>query len=147
MQRRTDGRHGEAMNLPAPKWLPLVGRLLYALIFLAAAPRHFSAEGIQHAADFGWPGTWLVVPASGVMAVLGGLSLALGYKARWGAWLLVGFLVPITLTIHAFWAVSDPVMRHVQLAMFAKNVAMLGAALMFAAFGAGPLSLDERLAK
>jgi len=29
--------------------------------------------------------------------------------------------------------------------MFMKNISMLGAALLIAHFGAGPLSLDERL--
>lgn len=129
-----------------PRWLPLLGRVLFALIFLGAAPRHFSAEGIAHAAEFGVPAAALLVPLSGLMAVTGGLSLALGYRARAGAWLLVAFLLPITLTLHAFWNVADPVMHHVQLAMFAKNVSMLGAALMFAFVGAGPFSLDARRA-
>jgi putative oxidoreductase len=121
--------------------------VLFSLIFLGAAPRHFSAEGIRHAAEFGWPGTAVLVPLSGVMAILGALSLLLGWRARLGALLLIAFLAPITFTLHAFWNVSDPVMHHVQLAMFAKNVALMGGALMFAYFGAGPLSVDEAAQK
>jgi len=119
-----------------------IGRVLFSLIFLLAAPRHFSAEGISHAASFGVPLAGLLVPLSGLMAIAGGLSVALGYKARWGAWVLVLFLVPITLSLHAFWNVSDPVLHHVQQAMFAKNLAMLGAALLLTWSGAGPWSLD-----
>jgi putative oxidoreductase len=124
------------------RYLPLVGRILFALIFITAAPRHFAHEGIQHAADLGVPLARLLVPVSGAMALAGGFSVALGYKARWGAWALVAFLLPVTAMMHAFWALHDPAQAHVQQAMFAKNVSMLGAALLLAYFGSGPLSLD-----
>jgi putative oxidoreductase len=54
----------------------------------------------------------------------------------------VAFLVPVTLGMHAFWRVGDPALRHVQQAMFAKNLSMLGAALLIACFGSGPLSVS-----
>lgn len=107
---------------------------------------HFSAQYIGYAAQQGVPAASLLVPLSGVIATAGGLSIALGYKAKVGAWLLVLFLVPVTFTMHNFWAVTDPMMRGVQLAMFMKNLSMLGAALLIAHFGAGPLSLDARRA-
>ena len=122
----------------------LIGRILFALIFITASPRHFSHEGIQHAADLGVPLAALLVPISGVLALAGGLSVAFGYKAQWGAWCLVAFLVPVTMMMHAFWRVTDPAVAHVQQAMFAKNLSMLGAALLIAHFGAGPLSVDGR---
>jgi hypothetical protein len=31
------------------RYMILVGRILFALIFISAAPRHFTREGIQHA--------------------------------------------------------------------------------------------------
>ena len=68
----------------------------------------------------------------------------LGYRAKTGAWLIVLFLVPVTLMMHKFWTVHDPVMAQTQMAMFMKNVALLGAALLITQFGAGPLSLDAR---
>ncbi|MGH9822020.1 MAG: DoxX family protein [Blastocatellia bacterium] len=120
-----------------------IGRVLFALIFIIAAPRHFTHEGIQHAADLGLPLATLLVPISGVMALLGGLSVALGYKTRWGAWLLVAFLAPVTLVMHDFWKYQDQVLAHTQQAMFAKNLSMLGAALLIAQFGAGPVNLER----
>jgi putative oxidoreductase len=126
------------------RYLCLVGRILFSLIFITAAPRHFTAEGIHHAADLGVPLARLLVPLSGVVALAGGLSIAIGYHARWGAWLLLGFLVPVTLMMHAYWKVHDPAMVHVQQAMFAKNLSMLGAALLITQFGAGPMSIDTR---
>ena len=126
------------------RYVALLGRILFALIFITAAPRHFTHEGIQHAADLGVPLAVLMVPISGVMALAGGLSIALGYRARWGAWLLVGFLVPVTLMMHAFWTLHDPASIHIQQAMFAKNLSMLGAALLIANLGVGPLTIDDR---
>lgn len=124
------------------RFLALAGRMLFALIFVTAAPRHFSREGIEHAAQLGAPLAELLVPISGVLALAGGLSIALGYKARWGAWSLVAFLLPVTFIMHGFWRLQDPVLAHTQQAMFAKNISMLGAALMIAYFGSGPLSID-----
>ena len=123
----------------------LVGRILFAAIFIAAAPRHFTSEAAAHATDLGVPLARLAVPVSGVISLLGGLSVLLGYHARVGAWLLVLFLVPVTLMMHAFWKIDDPVAMHTQHAMFMKNISMLGAALLLAYLGGGPLSLDGRM--
>jgi putative oxidoreductase len=120
------------------KYIPVFARVLFVLIFLLAAPRHFSAEGIKHATDLGVPLAWLFVPASGVLAIVSALAIASGYQVRWGAWGLVLFLVPVTFGMHAFWRVSDPTLVHVQQAMFAKNLSMLGAALWLASGSSAP---------
>lgn len=127
-------------------YLVPLGRFLYSAIFLMTLFGHFSAGYIGYAAQAGVPAPGLLVPLSGVIAILGGLSITLGYKAKIGGWLIVLFLVPVTFKMHAFWAVTDPMMHGMQLAMFWKNVSMLGAALLITHFGAGPLSLDARRA-
>jgi len=126
------------------KPLALTGRILYALIFVFAAPGHFTANEIAYAAAQGVPLAGLAVPASGILALVGGLSIALGYRVRWGAAALVVFLVPVTIAMHNFWAVTDPMMAQLHMVMFVKNVALIGAALFIASAGAGPLSLDAR---
>ena len=85
----------------------------------------------------------ILVPFSGVMALLGGLSILVGYKGRWGAVLIILFLIPVTITMHNFWAVTDPMAKQVQMVMFLKNISMLGAALMILNFGTGPLSIEK----
>ena len=122
----------------------LLGRFLYVLIFLIAAPNHFSKQTIAYAAAQGTPLASIAVPLSGIIALAGGLSILLGYRAKIGAWLIVLFLVPVTLTMHNFWTVHDPAMAQIQLVMFMKNLAILGGALLISQFGAGPLSLDAR---
>src|SRR2546427_3420789 len=82
---------------------------------------HFSAGYIGYAAQAGVPAPGLLVPLSGVIATLGGLSITLGYKAKIGAWLIVLFLVPVTLKMHNFWAVTDPMMRGLQMALFMRS--------------------------
>jgi putative oxidoreductase len=128
----------------AERYLVLAGRLLFAAIFLIAPLGHFTAQMVGYAAQQGVPAAGLLVPASGLLALAGALSVGVGYRARIGAWLIVAFLVPVTITMHNFWAVSDPMMYQMQFAMFMKNVSMLGGALLIAHFGAGPLSLDAR---
>jgi putative oxidoreductase len=126
------------------KYTVLFGRILFSLIFVMGGFSNFSKQAIEHGAAQGVPLAAIAVPLSGVIALLGGLSIALGYKAKWGAWLLVLFLAPVTVMMHNFWAVQDIALAQMHQVMFMKNLSMLGAALLIAYFGAGPLSLDGR---
>ena len=125
------------------KYLVLLGRLFYSAIFIMAGPAHFTKGDIGYGASHGVPLASLVVPLSGVIALLGGLSILTGYKARYGAWLLVIFLVPVTVVMHNFWTITDPMAKAMQQIMFMKNLSMLGTALLIAHFGSGPLSVDN----
>jgi uncharacterized membrane protein YphA (DoxX/SURF4 family) len=71
----------------------------------------------------------------------------LGYQTRVGAWLLTLFLVPVTLVMHNFWAVSDASAFQVERALFLRNIALLGGARLIGYFGGGPLSLDVLLVR
>ena len=122
----------------------VLGRFFFALIFLFAAPNHFTKQTIVFSASQGVPLASVAVPLSGVVAIAGGLSILLGYRAKLGAWLIVLFLVPVSLMMHKFWAVTDPMMAQIQMILFMKNVSMLGGALLITQFGAGPFSLDAR---
>ena len=132
----------DAPSIAAP--VTLFGRLLFVLIFLLAGPNHFAAQTIAYAASQGVPLASIAVPFSGVIAILGGLSILVGYRAKLGAWLLALFLLAVTPLLHAFWNVSDPMMHQMQMVMFMKNLSMLGGALLITQFGSGPWSLDNR---
>jgi putative oxidoreductase len=145
---------GHAENLPAAvanpepessmRFIVPLGRFLFVLIFLMTPLTHFSAQGIGYAAHQGVPLAGFLVPLSGVVAFVGAALVLIGFRARLGAWLLVIFLVPVTVVMHDFWAVTDPMMAQFQRAMFFKNVSMLGGALVIAYLGAGPVSVDAR---
>jgi len=126
------------------KYALLVGRILFSMMFIMAIMGHFSSGSIQYATSAGVPMASVLVPLSGIISFLGGLSILLGFKAKIGAWLIVIFLIPVTFMMHKFWTVSDPMMMQMQMAMFMKNMALLGGALMITYFGAGPLSIDNR---
>jgi putative oxidoreductase len=122
----------------------VLGRFFFALIFLMAGANHFSRQTIAFSASQGVPLASIAVPLSGVLSIAGGLSILLGYRAKLGAWLIVLFLVPVTVMMHKFWLVQDPMMAQIQMILFMKNVAMLGGALLISQLGAGPFSLDAR---
>jgi len=122
----------------------LLGRLLFVLIFFMAGPNHFSKQTIAFAASQGVPFASFTVPLSGVLALAGGLSVLLGFRAKIGASLIALFLIPVTLMMHKFWTVHDAMMVQMQMVMFMKNAAILGGALIISQFGAGPMSLDAR---
>ena len=131
----------EARSVPKGA-VVLLGRFLFALIFLMAAPNHFAKQTIAYAASQGVPLAAIAVPFSGIIALAGGLSILLGYRAKAGAWLIALFLVPVTPMMHKFWTVHDPIMSQIQMVMFMKKTSMLCGALLISQFGAGPVSLD-----
>jgi len=120
-----------------------VGRALFALIFITSIFGHFSRDAIDHASAHGVPLATVLVPAAGILALVGGVLVVLGYRARFGAFLLVLFLVPVTLIMHRFWGIADPQMAQLQKVMFMKNLSIAGAALMIMYWGSGPYSLDD----
>jgi putative oxidoreductase len=122
----------------------LLGRFLFAAIFIMSGPRHFMSQTIAYAASQGAPMASIAVPLTGALALVGGLSILLGYRAKIGAWLIVLFLALVTPMMHKFWGVADPMAQQIQMIMFFKNASMLGAAFLITQLGSGPWSLDAR---
>ncbi len=126
----------------ALRWLVPLGRLLFSLIFVSSGLSHFSQATIGYAASQGVPYAGFFVPLAGVLAVVGGLGVLVGWHTRVAALLLVVFLVPVTFKMHAFWTARDAMAAMNQQIHFMKNLSMLGAALFLMWFGGGPVSLD-----
>lgn len=70
--------------------------------FYHVRPGHFTGRTIAYAASKGVPTASVAVPLSGIIALLGGLNILSGYKAKYGAWLIVLFVVPVTVMMHNF---------------------------------------------
>jgi putative oxidoreductase len=126
------------------KFIVLTGRVLFSLIFVMSGFSHFNQQIIQYAGHHGIVIPGLLVPLSGIIAIIGGLSILFGFKAKWGAWLIVLFLIPVTLSMHNFWSITDPEEHQMQMIMFMKNISMLGGTFIISYFGAGPISIDSR---
>jgi putative oxidoreductase len=112
----------------------LLGRVLFAVLFVSSGFMAHLGEGgkqgREYARSLGAPNPDLLVPLSGIAIIAGGLMIATGIWADLGALLVIGFLVGITPIMHAFWKIDDPQMQQIQSAMFFKNVALVGAALI-----------------
>jgi putative oxidoreductase len=112
----------------------LIGRILFGMLFVVSAlTAHLGAggrQGREYARSLGAPAPDLLVPLSGVVILAGGVMIALGVWADLGALFVIGFLIGITPVMHAFWKIEDPQDQAVQSAMFFKNAALLGAALI-----------------
>jgi putative oxidoreductase len=110
----------------------LMGRILFVLVFLfSGSTIHLlqAKQGIAYARMYGVPAPEVTVPLTGLMAVLGGLSVVFGIWGDLGALLLVAFLLPVAFYMHAFWKETDPQQKANQMAHFMKNISMVGGAL------------------
>ena len=87
---------------------------------------------IALAAGLGVPKPEIAARVNAAAMVLGGLAIATGKHDRLGASVLAISLVPTTLAAHSFWK-APPEMRKREFLNFAKNVGLLGGALMIAA--------------
>lgn len=116
--------------------LVLVGRILFALLFLGSAAGHLtqSKQLGAYAASKGVPAAVPATAGSGVVMLVGGLSVLLGVWADLGALLLLVFLVPTAVLMHAFWKEEDAETKQTVMIQFNKDFALAGAALMLFAF-------------
>jgi putative oxidoreductase len=129
--------------------LTILGRLLLCTIFFMAAVGnkipHFD-QVAKYMESAGMPAPRLLLVGAIVFLLAGSVSVIVGYQARIGATLLLIFLVLATYYFHAFWTFEGQEQQN-QMAHFMKNLSMMGAMLFIIANGAGPASVDARLAK
>ena len=111
----------------------LIGRVVFSFFFIYSGFNHLTklSTYAQYAGASGVPAPTVLTALSGLMLLAGGLSVLLGFKARWGSLLIAAFLVPAAFTVHKFWGITDPMMAGNQAAHFWKNIALTGACLMF----------------
>lgn len=114
----------------------LIGRVLFVILFLSSAFGHFTQTKNMagYAQSKGVPMPELAVLGSGVLLLLGGLSILLGIWADLGALLLVIMLIPTAVIMHRFWDETDTETTQTEMIQFNKDIALAGAALMLFAF-------------
>ena len=121
----------------------LIARILFALALFILGYDNVTDAGskAEYAAQKGLVGAKVLVPFAGVVLIAGCLSIAFGFYAQIGALMVLAFLVPVTVVMHAYWSIDDPDMRSAQRIHFYKNVALIGGALLIFAFGSGEMSI------
>ncbi|HET6198875.1 MAG TPA: DoxX family protein [Candidatus Acidoferrales bacterium] len=110
----------------------LIGRIIVGGFFLMSGFNHFAKLNMMagYAKSKGMPAPEVAVGGSGVLLVLGGASMLLGYHPTIGAILLVVFLLAASFGIHNFWTVKDPQAKMAEQINFLKDIALLGFVLM-----------------
>lgn len=114
----------------------ILGRILFGGFFVNSGINHFRNRKMLagYSQMKGVPLPSVAVPFTGLLLLLGGLSFVFNYYAMYGSILLIIFLVPTTFMIHNFWKIEDAQQKMGEQINFMKNLALLGAALMFLKF-------------
>ena len=77
------------------------------------------------------------------MVLGGGLLVLFGFKARFGAFLLFIFTIPVTFVFHSFWNMPADQITN-QMHHFMKNISIMGGTLYLMAYGAGRFGFDRK---
>jgi len=122
----------------------LVGRIFLSLVFLVAASDkilHFGAN-MAYMGQHGVPFASLFLIIALLVELVGALMILLGWHARWGALIMLLFVVIVTMVFHTFWNYPPAEVANQSLHFF-KNFAIIGGMLYVIACGSGRFSLDR----
>jgi putative oxidoreductase len=121
--------------------IPFLGRIFISLIFLVSGFGkiiNFQSKK-EYMAMYGMPFRRAFLVLAIIIEILGSLSIIIGFKAKWGALALFIFMIPTTLIFHTHFS------EQLQLIMFWKNLSIMGGLLFITAYGAGTISIDEKI--
>jgi putative oxidoreductase len=112
-----------------------LGRILFGGYFAYSGFNHFKMLDMMsgYAKSKGAPLPKLSVAFSGLLLLIGGLSVLFNIVPSVGFVSLALFLIPVTFIMHAFWKVQDPTAKMHEMINFMKNIALLGAVLILLA--------------
>jgi putative oxidoreductase len=127
----------------ATRYLPFVGRLLIGLPFAMSGLSKLAAYGAttQMIDAAGLPAPPLAFVVAVAVELGGGLLLIAGFQARLVATALALFALATAVSFHSDLADQN------QMSHFLKNIMLAGGLLQIVGFGAGAISVDNRLAK
>lgn len=127
----------------ATRYLPFVGRLLIGLPFVMSGLSKLAAYGptTEVIGAVGLPAPPLAFAVAVVVELGGGLLLLAGFQARSVAVALALFALVTAASFHSNFGDQN------QMIHFLKNLMIAGGLLQIAGFGAGAISVDNRLSK
>ena len=128
--------------------LSVLGRMMIVTIFLMSAvgnkiPKFSDVAGYM--ASEGVPQPKILLAGAIAFLLVGGLSVLVGYKTRFGAALLLVFLALATYYFHDFWTKQGQE-QQTQMVQFMKNLSLMGTMIFLIANGPGAGSVDSRSA-
>lgn len=118
----------------------LLGRILLAVIFLLSGFGKLTAISgtAAYFGALGLPVPTVTAVLVGLIELLGGIAVLVGFQTRIVAWVLAIFTIATGLVAHTGWA------DQMQMIQFLKNLAITGGFLLLALIGAGAYSIDGR---
>ncbi|MEP9371188.1 DoxX family protein [Mesorhizobium sp. KR1-2] len=118
----------------------LIGRILLSIMFILAGFGKLTniAGTAGYFASYNLPMPTATAVIIGLVELVGGLAILIGFQTRIAAWVLAIFSVAAALVAHMNWA------DVMQLINFQKNLAIAGGFLVLASFGPGAYSVDAR---
>ena len=125
-------------KLPSHAGLNIAGRVLFTFLFFLSGVTHFTNipyyVGLMPE-DFPFAVFWVLL--TGVLELAGALMILLNWRPRLGAWLLVIFLIPVTIIVHGYQMIyaEGEAMRAIQQASLIKGFALVGSALLISQLG------------
>jgi len=113
-----------------------IGRIIFGGYFIVGGINHFTKLEMMsgYAKSKGALSPKLSVVFSGLLLLIGGVSVLFNIFPVIGFISLILFLVPVTFIMHAPWKVQDPQMKMGETVNFMKNIALIGAVLMLLAY-------------
>ena len=127
----------------------LIGRISLSFIFFFEAydsmkyvtltKRSMTAYGIHWNQD-------LLLWGSVIALLAGATMLLLGYRVKFGSFLLLLYWIPLTFILYQFWKTGTKVHLREMSQQFMKNMAIAGGLLMVFANGSGDYSMKRLLA-
>lgn len=114
-----------------------IGRLLLASIFLMSAMNKIFSylDTVSYMEAMGVSGSLL--PLVILTEAIGAIAIILGWHTRLAAFILAGFTLLATLLFHFDFS------SQIQMIMFMKNIAIIGAFLLLIHHGPGTFSVDQ----
>jgi uncharacterized membrane protein YphA (DoxX/SURF4 family) len=123
----------------------VIGRIIVGGTFLWSGIANLLElnDRLAYGAAKGLGNPQLFIPIASLLLIIAGLSILTGIRPLVGIAAAVLFLIPVTLIMHNFWALSG-LEQIIELHNFQGNAIMLGSVLMFGAIPRPwPMSLDE----
>lgn len=110
----------------------LAGRILFSVFFIRGGVNgFFNLDRLSsYVMTKGVPLPDFAVFVASSLLLLGGLSILTGFYPKIGAYLLIAFLIPVTIITHDFWNVDDAAAASRQLSGFLRNVTYTGGCLV-----------------
>lgn len=132
-------------QLPHHTAINVAGRFLFTSLFLLSGITHFTnvpyyMSLMPDAVPYKLFWIWL----SGVVELAGASMILFNWKPRLGGWLIIAFLLPVTVVVHGYEMLNaqNETIRALQQAHFLKGFALMGAALLITQIGVSQRKID-----